>query len=521
MSNAETQEQGYLGQSGFMPIFSQRAQSNPSLAHSSLHGLDVSALTVPRVLQQSYTETYLEFCFPWCPVLEQKDLLAHGPFADSVLLQQALALLGSIINPPRLQHASSQTYYERMKMLFYRNHERNSLVRIIAITLVYWWSAGPPNLVSMDSQYWWNSVAVRMAQEIGLHREVAPDHVFRPGETASLRRRVWWTLFVSFLPGDAVSTLTYHQARERLTAICQGRPCIIHPDDCNVRSPTIEDFPKDKASQAEVFVNWVKICAIVGDVSKHLVNRTESTPFPFDLAQRLIGWVRALPDHLQLPFSTGQSSYFDRHLYQLHLPYLAAITLLYMSPSAHPLPKAYTAAILSASLVGRIFEDYLARGHIRFLPGISGWYISIAILALLHARQVNGLRSEASEQIDILYVALKEISKLWHSSKMFLVGFERLLTGSHLPPGRTSINAPAPSNGTVSALDDLAGEPGINYLDFFPTATTETSQLFKVLLTENPPNIFMGAEWANDLSMQLHDLFDQPFEDVNFDSLML
>jgi len=42
-----------------------------------------------------------------------------------------------------------------------------------------------------------------------------------------------------------------------------------------------------------------------------------------------------------------------------------------------------------------------------------------------------------------------------------------------------------------------------------------------VLLTENPPNIFMGAEWANDLSMQLHDLFDQPFEDVDFDSLML
>ncbi|KAJ9644385.1 hypothetical protein H2204_001737 [Knufia peltigerae] len=501
--NIDTPEQGYLGQSGFMPIFSQRAQ--PNLVHSGTDDSDASSLSIARILRQSYAETYLEFCFPWCPILEKQDLISQSPFADSILLQQALALLGTIINPPMLQHASPQTYYERMKTLFYSNYEKNSLVRIVAITLVYWWSAGPPNLVSMDSQYWWNSVAVRLAQEIGLHREVSAGHVFRPGETASLRRLVWWTLF----------------ARERMTAICQGRPCIIHPEDCNVRLPTIEDFPENRSSQAILFTNWVKVCAIVGDVSKYLVNRNESTDFPIDLAQRLIDWVHALPDHLQLPFTASQSTHFDRHLYQLHLPYLAAITLLYMTPSAQPLPKAYTAAILSASCVARIFEDYLARGHIRFLPGVSGWCISIAILALLHARQVDRLKAGASEQIEILYLALKETSKLWHSSKMFLLGFEKLLNGPQPPNSRASTSAPLVTSVGSEAIDDLAGVDVVNYLDFFPTATIETSQLFEILLTENPPNIFMGAAWANDLTMQLHDLFDQPFEDVSFDSLML
>lgn len=224
-TNLDTPEQGYLGQSGFMPIFSQRAQTTPDVVHSVPNDFEASALSIPRILRQSYAETYLEFCFPWCPILEKQDLISQSPFADSILLQQALALLGSIINPPMLQHASPQTYYERMKTLFYRNYEKNSLVRIVAITLVYWWSAGPPNLVSMDSQYWWNSVAVRLAQEIGLHREVSGDLVFRPGETASLRRRIWWTLFVSIpVTMDCV----------RISTRCAGEGTY----DCNMpRSP--------------------------------------------------------------------------------------------------------------------------------------------------------------------------------------------------------------------------------------------------------------------------------------------
>jgi len=72
--------------------------------------------------------------------------------------------------------------------LFYGNYEHNPLVRVIAIIMIYWWSAGPPNNVSMESQYSWTSIDIRLSQEIGLRKEVTPIHALRSGETRGLRR---------------------------------------------------------------------------------------------------------------------------------------------------------------------------------------------------------------------------------------------------------------------------------------------------------------------------------------------
>lgn len=297
-----------------------------------------------------------------------------------------------------------------------------------------------------------------------------------------------------------------------------GRPCIIHREDSNVLPPSLDDFPIQERDRASIFINWVALCDIIGRVSKHLAARTEMTQFPFPLVQSLMEWIGSLPGPLCLPFSTGRTSAYDRHTHQLHLPYLTTLTLLYMAPSSQPLPRAYTTAILSASLVGRIFEDYLARGSVSFLPGMAGWYISIAILALLHARQVDCLKASANEQIEILLLALREMAKIWHSSKLFLVAFEKLLKGPNsIKDGRS------PQIGRVdttasSTLNELTTDDGLNYLDFFPGTTIETSKLFRILLlTENPPSLFMGAEWASDLGGQLQHMFDQPYDSIDYD----
>ena len=189
-------EKSYLGDSGFMPIFAQASRDgghSTSLANT----LDQTIPEISTLLRQSFAETYIEYCFPWCPVLDRDSLFDDEVFSQSLLLQQALGLLGSIIHPPIIPHPSPQTYYTQMKKLFYANHENNPLVRIVSIIIIHWWSACPPNVVSMESSYFWTSIAIRLAQEIGLHREIAATHVFRPGESRGLRRRIWWTLFVS------------------------------------------------------------------------------------------------------------------------------------------------------------------------------------------------------------------------------------------------------------------------------------------------------------------------------------
>ncbi|OAP63778.1 hypothetical protein AYL99_03005 [Fonsecaea erecta] len=474
-----------------------REEIDPGISPSMTPNQPVSGL--PLILRQSYAETFVEYCYPWCPVLYREDLLdVHLPFARSQLLQQAMGLLGTTINPPRLSHPARRAHYEKFKSLFHGSTERNPLVRIVSIILIYWWSAGPPSVVSMDSQYWWTSIAIRLAQEIGLHREVTPGQTLRPGETKILRRCIWWTLF----------------ARERLTSVCQGRPCIIHPEDTNVKLPRVDEFPCDRRDQAEVFISWVQVCQIIGDLSKHLHSRSSASGSPFELAQRLITWVTALPARLRLPFSTAGTSRFDRHVYQLHLPYLSAITLLYMSASTQPLPKAYSAAVLSASCVARIFEDFLARGSIAFLPGVAGWYVSIAILALLHARRIEPLRMAANEEIDILFLALREMSRLWHSSRMFLLGFEKLLAGVN-PDTSASSQVASGNLPQALGLSELDILDGVDYHDFFPGATTETTRLFAVLLGHDRPPLFFDPEWASDIGSQLQGMFDQSYDDLD------
>lgn len=190
------QVKSYLGESGFMPIFDQACRDDSSshmISTSVNHEQSVPAL--PVLLHKSFAETYIEYCYTWCPVLDREGLLDEEVFSHSLLLQNALALLGSTVNPPVHPHQSPRVYYGHFRRLFHGNHEHNPLVRIISIIMIYWWSAGPPNQISMESQYHYISLAVRLSQEIGLHKE-ATSQVFRPGETRELRRRVWWTLFV-------------------------------------------------------------------------------------------------------------------------------------------------------------------------------------------------------------------------------------------------------------------------------------------------------------------------------------
>ncbi|KEF55594.1 uncharacterized protein A1O9_08344 [Exophiala aquamarina CBS 119918] len=103
---------------------------------------------------------------------------------------------------------------------------------------------------------------------------------------------------------------------------------------------------------------------------------------------------------------------------------------------------------------------------------------------------------------------------------MFLVGFEKLLKGPQLRTDERAFQITGTETNR-STLNELIRDDGVNYLDFFPGTTVETSKLFRTLLTENPPIIFMGAEWTNDLGLQLQDMFDQPYDNVDLDALLL
>ncbi|CAK7223824.1 hypothetical protein SEUCBS140593_005362 [Sporothrix eucalyptigena] len=126
-------------------------------------------------------------------------------------------------------------------------------------------------------------------------------------------------------------------------------------------------------------------------------------------------------------FKSSRTSNFNRDVHGLHLTYLSAITLLHLSKDALPLPKASVGAIVAASCTTRIFHDYLVRGSVSFLAGQCGWYIAIAILALLHARRLEGLRAYAEADIQILRAAMSAMAETWHSARVWGKNFAKLL----------------------------------------------------------------------------------------------
>lgn len=427
---------------------------------------------ISPVLQESYVDTYFEYAYPWCPIIDRVTMQTCPEFFDSQLLREGLGLLGSQLSPPLMRHPKPSEHFSRFRQLFYDNHESQPLVRICAVMLLYWFSVGPPNVVSIDTNWWWMGAAIRLAQEIGLHREPQAEYAQRPGETNGLRRRIWWTLF----------------ARDRLTALMQGRPCAIDPDYCDLRMPSVQDFPDPTDPKAEVFVHWVRLCEIIGRVGKAIAQEKIHDPNCVPAAD-LMNWPRELPAHLQLPISDDRTTRFNRDVHMLHLPYLATTILLHLQKTPEKLPRASMTAIIAASCVSRILQDILGRGTLRYMPGQAGWYISISIIALLYARNIEALTIHADADIAILLAALKQMALLWHSSKMFYTGLERILAGDKIgiqPPGQSGFAGRPPvmddEAHTSPVLQDITATDDVSWRERLPYATARTSPLIGALL---------------------------------------
>jgi len=302
-----------------------------------------------------------------------------------------------------------------------------------------------------------------------------------------------------------------------LTAICQGRPCTINPEDCNVREPSIGDFTPSEHARAAIFIQWVRLCSIIGRVGQHLSRNVEQASFPKPLAEELIEWVRGLPGALSLPITSVRIRHFDRDVFKLHLPYLTTITILHMKwssrHSSQPLPEAYITAVLASSCVARIFKEFLARGHIRFLGAISCWYVAVAIVALLHTQRIESLAENGAADIRILRLALEEVADLWPTAAIFVKGFKRLQVFEKLGAERANslLNTQRPNLSETSAsptLADFNWLHGIDCQSYFPSVTTQTSKLAGTLLAEHQAELWGDTSWLSDPTVQLQNLFD-------------
>ena len=181
---------------GFLQVYAQENQfdaDNQALVAQLEHRYSSD---LRPDLEQIFTDTYFTYCYPWCPVLD-RDMLSSD-VARSPLLANALALASSHIQPPLLPHDGSDAYYKRAKTIFYDDEEADETMALKALCLFYWWAPQSPSRVHRHSSWWWTSVIIRHAQQMNIHREPASDDPNRERINLGLRRRIWWTAFVSY-----------------------------------------------------------------------------------------------------------------------------------------------------------------------------------------------------------------------------------------------------------------------------------------------------------------------------------
>ncbi|KAI7888757.1 fungal-specific transcription factor domain-containing protein [Mucor mucedo] len=146
-------------------------------------------------------------------------------------------------------------------------------------------NASNPTKWGLESTDWIiTSIAVKMAQDLGLHRA---NTQHEPKKVTEAKKRLWWSAYVI----------------DRVVCASLGRPLTISDADCDVESPDAQDT---KYSQ---FTHLVKLSCILGDILRALCSpraRMMSEKghglenISRSLEKMLIEWKSCLPPQLSL-----------------------------------------------------------------------------------------------------------------------------------------------------------------------------------------------------------------------------
>ncbi|ETI27321.1 hypothetical protein G647_09511 [Cladophialophora carrionii CBS 160.54] len=374
---------------------------------------NVSSLEIPRgTLRQSLLRNFLHWCRPWMPLVSETDLERLDARNQDTLLVTATLVAGSIVSSAPEAADHGRRCYQRAKVLFYTNGEQNHLHTIMAILFLQWLNPSGPEHVSIDNSSFWLRTSVALAHQIGLHREPDP----RMAE-ARLRRRIWWALV----------------SRDNLIATSHGRPRAINAEDSNVRPLRVDDFEAGD-NDALLFMQFVQITSILGDMTEHYRRGTLSDRKKIDFEDSLRAWLNAVPSSLRLyrrgteteaaaetKKGNNRLTEYDFKFRQLHVLYFTALIILFRHDNKNDPPA--PVSLLAASFISGIFEEYLTHEDIPHLPVTAIFYLMVAALLQLSYQRFPSLAAHRNEEIDIIRLSLDGLKKRFPSA----IGAERVV----------------------------------------------------------------------------------------------
>ncbi|KAK3627229.1 hypothetical protein LTR56_019329 [Elasticomyces elasticus] len=365
---------------------------------SSLSAQDVEVLKLQGAfdlpdlpLRQSLLEACITYCVPWMPVIDVAsfDVTSTGDDSSLVLLQ-AVMLSGAIMRPTICSKPVIAQYYRRLKALILSGYESDPLKTLSALCLIQWYTTAAPKDVSTDSPRFWNTYAIGLAHQLGLHKRQS-----RISDDAALRRRVWFTLY----------------ARDCLTSAAHGRPRLLTSADSDLSPLSMEDFADQ--GQAELFKAYSQVTALLGDLCQLVTRNGRLAKHEIISAtHRLLVLLESLPHSLIPTSATGRAQPYDRNSAQLHIAMLTTLIILYRPRSVFSVSTCAAPSITAAFLSFRLFQAIQLRADTAFLGSAFAWYLLVAAIPLLSATRVTGLLGEASTALDGLEASLASLGEV-------------------------------------------------------------------------------------------------------------
>lgn len=260
-TRANIDQSGFIGELSLMSSSSSSSVPVSMISDSGSFPAEISheilKLTNATCLPPSskikvFTDTYFMHLYHIAPIIDRSDMAVANP---SILLLQAMCLIGSQLRYPRDQSPTlmSESYYLKIKTLIFTKYESDHFAILKTLCILCFWIITPPVVVSLDASYHWLGVAVRLAYQIGLHRQSSYSKLSNPGAA----RRIMWFLFVSSIV-ISVGYSNFSQSADKLQAAAFGRPIFLASQGIDLLPLEHEDF-ESADTKAEIFIQFTKL----------------------------------------------------------------------------------------------------------------------------------------------------------------------------------------------------------------------------------------------------------------------
>lgn len=217
-------------------------------------------------------------------------------------------------------------------------------------------------------------------------------------------------------------------------------------DDCETSPPCLDDFPESRA-QGELFIPYVEICCLLGDLVECCSRRRMCNTQRLHVETVLFRWTRTLPSNLSLSPKQPHTKTYDllAHNFnarQLHVPYFICLIILARPTAASG--EVSSVPLLAASFVAGIYEYFLARDQVKFLSPVFTNFCLVASIVLLSVRPFPDLWDAIQPDLEVMQKCLNELSKRWRSA----IGASKALQKAidirkaHLPSEGSSLRRP-------------------------------------------------------------------------------